>query len=267
MDDLTFENNDDFEFDQIPGADEEVTQVNTEEGSGVTRSCMNLVFLLDTSGSMAFGGGQRINQLNTAMPIALDAARDAALEKEVDLFIRIIQFNSNASWVMGSTEAGVPINDACNNWKNLAASGGTDTAGAIRLARTAMRTKYIGTRNYHPVVILITDGESNDPNQTRQAIEELREALSGGNPNKKDKVWRFAIGVEDYNESELQDFAMIGTLEDELGTEQNNVPMVFKVDNVANLAKVLKNVTESSLYSVAAAGNTGEDTEAPIIAI
>ena len=141
------------------------------------------------------------------------------------------------------------------------------TAAAIRLACTAMRTKYMGTRNYHPVVILVTDGESNNRSDTQNAIEELRNALSGGNPAKKDKVWRFAIGVEGYNEAELQDFAMLGTKEDDFGNELPNEPMVFKVDNVADLAKVLKNVTESSLHSAAAAGDTGTAGEAPIIPI
>ncbi len=254
---------DEFGFGQIPGNEEEVTEKNTQETGGITRMTMNLVFLLDTSGSMGFKGGQRINQLNTAMPIALSAARDAAMEQETDLFVRIISFNNDATWVMGSKEEGVAIDDACNQWKDLSAHGGTDTAAAIRLACTAMRTKYMGPRNFHPVVILITDGESNSPADTNKATEELREALSGGNPEKKDKVWRFAIGVEDYKESELLDFAMIGTLEDEFGNEQTGVPMIFKVDNVTDLAKVLKNVTVSSLYSAAAGGNMEGGTEDP----
>ena len=266
---LKFDNDDGFTFEQIGGSTKEVTQQNTSEGGGIYRPTMNLVFLLDTSGSMGFNGGQRINQLNTAMPIALSAARDAAMEQETDLFVRIISFNNDASWVMGSMEKGVAVEDAYNSWKDLSPTGGTDTAGAIRLARTAMHTAYMGTNNYHPVVILITDGQSNDPQETRNAIKELREALSGGNPNKKDKVWRFAIGVEGYNEPELLDFAMIGKKEDEFGNEQEGVPMVFKVDNVADLTKVLKNVTVSSLYSVAQAGtgDGGTEEEGPIISI
>lgn len=267
MPDLTFENNDDFKFEGFGGDGEEVTQGNTDEGAGITRGCMNLVFLLDTSGSMSYHGCQRINQLNTAMPIALSAARDVAAEKEVDMFVRIISFNSSAAWVMGSAEKGVPIEDACNTWRDLSAGGSTDTAAAIRLACTAMHTKYMGTHNYHPVVILVTDADSNNRTTTQQAIEEMRNALSGGNPAKKDKVWRFAIGVEDYNEAELLDFAMLGTKEDEFGNELPNEPMVFKVDNVADLAKVLKNVTVSSLCTAVAAGDTGTADEAPIISI
>ena len=48
------------------------------------------------------------------------------------------------------------------DWKDLDANGGTDTAGAIELATSVMQKQYLGMRNYRPVVILITDGESND---------------------------------------------------------------------------------------------------------
>jgi uncharacterized protein YegL len=239
----------DFEWDELGINDTAMTQRNIREDDGITRSCMNLVFLLDTSGSMNFNGGHRINQLNAAMPIVLNAVRNAATEEDITLFIRVISFNDQASWVMGSMEKGVPVEDACNNWWDLSAAGSTDTAAAIRLACTAMRTKYLGTRSFHPVVILITDGESNNRADTQNAIEELRNALSGGTPAKKDKVWRFAIGVEDYNEAELVDFAMKGTLADEFGNELPNEPMIFKVDNVTNLVNVLKNTTVGAIYS------------------
>jgi hypothetical protein len=122
-----------------------------------------------------------------------------------------------------------------------------------------MSTRYLGTRNYHPVVILITDGGSDNNAETKAAIEELRNALSGGNATKRDKVWRFAIGVEGYYEPELLDFAMTGTKEDEWGNEQPGVPMVFKVDSVDQLAKVLKTVTVSSLLASVGAGAGAAD--------
>ena len=246
----------DFEWGEFGNDDAPMTWGNLREDSGVVRTSLNLFFLLDTSASMSINGSQRINQLNAAMPIALSASRDVAAEKEVDVFVRIISFNSSAAWVMGSKEKGVPIEDACNKWRGLSAAGSTDTAAAIRLACTAMRAKYMGTRNYHPVVILVTDGNSNNRTETLNAIEELRNALSGGNPAKKDKVWRFAIGVEDNNEAELLDFAMLGTKEDEFGNELPNDPMVFKVDNVNNLVEVLKNVTMGAINSIRSANGT-----------
>ncbi len=217
----------------------------------VPKPVQNIVFLLDTSGSMSFKGGQRINQLNTAMPIILESLEEYGEEAEIDIFVRVIAFNDTATWVMGNMEQGVNIFHARGLWRDLSAHGSTDTAAAIRLARTAMRVKYLGARNYHPVVILVTDGEANDPTETKQAIEELRQALSGGKPEKMDKVWRIAVGVEDYNESELVNFAMTGTVKDEFGNEYISVPMVFSVEDVAALSQVLKEVSVGCVRSSA----------------
>ena len=238
---------------------------NISDEMGVMRSRWNVVFLLDTSNSMALesGGHRRIDQLNAVMPMVLRALRDRAAEKEVELFVRIIAFNSLASWIMGSAERGIPVEDACNNWKDLSTEGGTDTAAAIRLACTAMHTKYLGTRNYHPVVILVTDGNSDNRTDTQKAIEELRNAMSGDNPNKRDKVWRFAIGVEVYNETELKDFAMTGTMEDEFGNELPNEPMIFRMDKATEIAKAM-NAVEDDDYE----GDPPEDRdECPIICL
>lgn len=217
------------------------SEVDTSEDMFV-RSRWEVVFLLDRSSSMETRNGihRRIDQLNVAMPAVLGALRSASEDAEVDLYVRIIAYNNRASWVMGCMEKGVPIEDACNNWRSLSAVGGTDTAAAIRLACTAMHTKYLGTRTHPPVVILVTDGNSDNRIDTQKAIEELRNALSGGDPTKKDKIWRFAIGVEGYNEAELLDFAMLGTKEDNWGNELSNEPMIFATDNSTGIAKLIR---------------------------
>lgn len=226
----------------------------------VTTDDMNLFFLLDTSGSMTYDG--RINQLNYAMPEALVAAKEAALEKEANLRVRIIQFSSSADYIIGDVNNGVSIDEAINSWKDLDCEGGTDTGGAIDKVLEAMHTYILGTRAYHPVVILITDGESNEPERTIRKSEELAMALSGGNPEKRDKVWRFAIGVKDYNEDELVAFATRGKIRDEWGNEKEDEPFVFKIDDVNRIAEVLKAVTKSSLLS-----NTGADDGGAVIDI
>ena len=217
-------------------------QGNISDEMGVSRSRANVVFLLDTSNSMMSRSGnyRRIDQLNATMPMVLGALLCAAEDVEADLYVRIISFSDLPHWVMGCAEKGVSIAEAYDNWRNISTEMGTNTAAAIRLACTAMCTKYLGTRSFHPVVILITDGESNNRADTQNAIEELRNALSGGNPAKKDKVWRFAIGVEGFNEAELQDFAMTGWMEDEFGNELPNKPMIFKTNNATDIAKIVK---------------------------
>lgn len=219
----------------------------------LTKDCLNIIFLLDTSGSMI---GSRIDQLNYAMPEALQALKKVAISEEVDAFVRIIEFNSTAAWIMGTDSAGVSIEDAANAWKNLTARGGTDTAGAIKLSLDALHTSFLGTRNYLPVVILLTDGESNNFAETQNATELLKKALAGNTG--KEKVMRVAVGVQDYKESELVAFASLGTIDDGTGEPRTNVPLVFKVDNIGDLANILKSVAVSSLYS-AMGGNNGEE--------
>ena len=79
----------------------------------LTKDCLNIIFLLDTSGSMI---GPRIDQLNYAMPEALQALKKVAISEEVDAFVRVVEFNSAANWIMGAAEAGVSIEDAANQW-------------------------------------------------------------------------------------------------------------------------------------------------------
>ena len=63
-----------------------------------TKSQLNLIFLVDTSGSM---DGEPIYQLNRAMAEVVDVAERAAFENEIDLFMRVIEFNSVARWLFG----------------------------------------------------------------------------------------------------------------------------------------------------------------------
>jgi uncharacterized protein YegL len=221
---------------------------------GTTEEQLNLTYLLDTSGSMI---GEKINQLNIAMQEAVDVAEESAAEMEVQLRMRVIEFNNGAKWICGTDEMnGLDHID----WQPLSASGGTATADAIRLAKGLMSRKFLGTRNYKPVVILITDGESNSPADTVAAVNELKTSLkSTKNPN-ADKIIRIAIGVKGANQTELENFASVGNIIDEDGSTQENVPFVFPVDNISLLKSLLKNVTISSIASSIGAG-TGEEQD------
>lgn len=236
--DLMNETETEFTFDL------EENGIHTECVREMSERELNVIFLLDTSGSMY---GTKIHQLNTAMPIILEAIRDVASECEAELLIRVIEFNTDAKWIIGDETNRI---DGQNiTWTDLSAGGGTDTADAIRLAVRALCGKRFGMHYFHPIVILVTDGESNDPSETHAAIEELKAALNRSCSASKDTVWRLAIGVEDYNESELLDFAMTGTLEDDFGYKQENAPMVFPVDDMTDFMKFMKAVAVSSARS------------------
>lgn len=62
-------------------------------------------------------------------------------------------------------------------------------------------------------------------------------------PNKRDKGWCFAIGVEGFNKVQLQDFAMTGWMEDEPGNEHPDKPMIFRTDNATDIAEIVKHFT------------------------
>ena len=111
-----------------------------------------------------------------------------------------------------------------------------------------MHTKYLGPSNYHPIVILISDGRSDSRPDTQQAIEKLRDALSGGKPNKRDKVWRFAIGVEGYDEAELRDFASTGNREDVWDHLEYDDPMVFDANDVEGFLRFFSTCLRPIIY-------------------
>ena len=221
---------------------------------GTTVPQLNLTYLLDTSGSMY---GEKINQLNLAMQEAVDVAEEAAMEMEVQLRMRVIEFNTNAMWICKTDE----MNGLGHiDWQPLNASGGTATAQAIRLAKGLMSRKFLGIRNYKPVVILITDGQSDNPAETVAAVNELKTSLKSTKDPNADKIIRISIGVTGANQTELVNFASLGNIIEEEGEKRENVPLVFPVDNVSLLKSLLKAVTVSSIASSVGAG-TGDDQD------
>lgn len=212
------------------------------DNEGVRSPIQNVIFLLDTSGSMT---GERIERLNIAMTEIVREIKELARQMEIQIKMRVIQFSSVAYWIFGDTEHGVEHID----WIPLVAGGTTDTAGAINLARSVMHRQFLGERNYRPVVILVTDGQSNDPTKTRDAIASLKYSLKSSNNYSKDKIIRIAIGIGDAPDpSELAEFASIGDIESDEGLEEN-VPLVFNVDDINLLESLLLGVTINSIMT------------------
>lgn len=223
----------------------------------VTKYTHNIIFLLDNSGSMI---DEPINQLNAAMTEAIPAAAEAVLKMESDLRLRAIAFNTTARWIIGNEAQG----ESEVSWIPLTAEGGTNTAAAIDLAKGVMHREYLGTRNYKPVVILITDGESNSPADTIRATNDLKNSLKSSTDPNKDKVIRIAIGVKGANRIELEQFASTGNIMREDGSIEENVPLVFMCEDIALLKNLIMGVTVSSLTST---NGKDEDSEDEILII
>lgn len=182
----------------------------------ISRCELPIVFAVDTSGSMA---GQRLSQLNIALQEINTILVSLANQSDVRLSIRLIEFNTTARWLVGNVESGV---DNLNVYFSEA-SGLTNTGEALKLAGRVMNRRYLSCRTLRPVVFLITDGVSIDPQATIEAIDDLRNAFGG-----RDKILRVGLRIGDELITELKDFASV----------YGESPAVFDVDDLGHITKV-----------------------------
>lgn len=214
----------------------------TDMSEATISDVIHFFFLLDNSGSMS---GRAIQTLNAAMSDALSAVTEAAVSIEVTPIMHIVSFNSSINWLLGTQPtSGIAAENL--QWHDINAGGGTDTAGAIRslINSKALSRSHLGHRAYRPIIILITDGCSNNTEETKKAIQELIA---------RQKSLRIAVGVQGYNPTELDAFASEVNLEyeDSLGntTAPKRQKLIFTVDENINFAELVKNLTVSSLIS------------------
>lgn len=156
-----------------------------------------------------------------------------AHQNEVQLSIRLIEFNTTARWLVGNLEFGVDHLDVYFS----EATGVTNTAEALRLARAVMTPRYIMARSLKPIVILITDGCSINQKETIEAIDELKTCPWG----RRNKILRVAYRIWDESIPELEMFA----------SSANDGSLVFKVDDLGHIqeADLLKSVITSFCFS------------------
>jgi len=203
----------------------------------LTKETLNLIMLLDNSGSMC---GERINQLNQAIPKLKESLSKMADESDVDIKIRVISFSFDPRWEVGNVQDGVDIHSL--NWNDIGVLGSTNTEKAIREANKSLKKQYLGGHALRPVVVLVTDGDCTGPyNEYLDEIEKMKQCLSGASG--KEKVTRIAIGVKDYNYTELEAFASIGKVGEQMQ------PLVFGIDDASDISKVINWATVTSMYS------------------
>ena len=207
--------------------------------NAVVEDEVHLFFILDNSGSM---GVTPIQTLNEAMETVFPALVNVANSKEVTAFFHVLAYNTDIHWLCGSTaEQGVPMDQF--HWHEISAGGRTNTAGAIRAILPGLSQRLLGHKTFRPVIILITDGESDSFAETKAAIQEL---------DGKQKTTRIAIGVQGYNPKELDEFASSGKVVeiDEFGDQVNDPvtqKLIFQVADAQRIAGVIKSAAISSL--------------------
>ena len=243
------------------------------EINAIRHNIINLIILLDTSGSMH---GNRINEVNNVMNGLNDLIKDVEESYCVQVRLRVIQFNSYATWVVGSVEhyiGSYPFwyDHAVESqaWIPLIAGGTTETAEAIVLASATIHNDFYpqnDSRNeydclcYHsPIVLLVTDGMSNNPNLTEKAIENLKQAVP---KQYEDQITRVSIGIGGASLDELKDFASVGKIERGDGNVSEKTPLAFYFrDDEAILGKNLRDIILSAIVSSIGYGRLSERYE------
>lgn len=205
-----------------------------------------IIFVVDTSGSMA---GLRLTQLNAALQELNFMLETLADQNEVRLSIRLIEFNTTARWRVGNLESGVEHLDVYFS----EATGMTNTAEALRLASGVMTRRYIMLPSLKPIIILITDGYSVDPQETIEAIDELKTCALGH----RDKILRVAFTIGEEQIPELETYA----------SQVDDKSLVFQVDDLGHIQEtdLLRNIITSFCFSYAHDRVSPYDDDEPII--
>lgn len=117
---------------------------------------LNIIWLLDCSGSMSEGG--KIEALNHAIRAVIPAMHKAAESNpEVQFYVRAIRFSSGAAWHVAT-----PTLLADFKWVDLTVEGETDMGQAFALLAEDFRTMPQDARALPPQIVLISDGKPTD---------------------------------------------------------------------------------------------------------
>lgn len=144
---------------------------NIEKTEKVARKLLPIIYVLDTSGSMA---GDRIASVNEAMHDTVDVLKEVAADNaSAELKIGVLQFGTNAEW---TTKNGfIFLGDYY--WNDLKTGGLTSFGAALteldnKLSRKVWLSSDVGFKI--PVIIFMTDGEPTDDYQ--KALDKINES-------------------------------------------------------------------------------------------
>jgi len=122
--------------------------------SGIARRQLNVIVVLDCSGSMR---GDRMASLNYGLRAALPELRNVAADNpEIDVRLRAVGFGSTATWRIEPA----PVDGV--KWTDLVAEGESNLGDALRLVAGILTPEALPGRQLPPVIVLASDGFPTD---------------------------------------------------------------------------------------------------------
>lgn len=141
---------------------------NMNETVEVARKVLPIIFVIDTSGSMA---GAPISAVNEALKESMEVLKDISAENpDAEIQVGILKFSTNAEWV---TKGGIVDMEAVY-WDDLWAGGTTEVAAALtELHDKLSRGAFLKSANGFcvPVIIFMSDGAPTDPGVWESKLE------------------------------------------------------------------------------------------------
>ena len=130
--------------------------VSKNLGEGIAKQELNLVFVIDNSGSMS---GEKIGAVNNAIRDVMSIMPEVQ-EDTSDALIKVsaLVFSDDAKWVYSEPKT---VEDF--KWKDVSVDGGTNLSNAYDQLASFLRKKEKGGKmpdlgGVAPIIILMTDG-------------------------------------------------------------------------------------------------------------
>lgn len=218
------------------------------------RKVLPIIYVLDTSGSMA---GDKISKLNEAMNETFEVLKEVSADNaDAEIKVNVLSFASGAEWVYPSM---ISLED--HYWNDLSAGGLTDVGDALnelndKLSRSSMLVSSTGF--CVPVIIFMSDGEPTD---------DWEKALVNINQTNKwfSHATKIAIAIGDEVDRDVLSL-LVGRLNKE-GRLVPNTEAVIQTSDVVTLKKLIKVVstTASMVNSKSRTSSAGDNVAKEIV--
>jgi uncharacterized protein YegL len=155
---------------------------------------LHMIWLLDTSGSMADDG--KIQALNNAIRETIPHLRDISQSNpHAQILLRVVSFSTGARWHVQEPR---PVESF--SWKDLTADGYTDVGAGLTLVAQELTSPPMSNRSFPPALVLISDGQATDDFEhglaavlaTPWGRKAIRASIAIGRDADPDMLTRFA---------------------------------------------------------------------------